>query len=323
MGRDIRLFRKGAVYHVTNYTYRGELRLTPNEFVRLFVEGSLAKAAEKYGVRIMLFSVMGNHFHLIVQVPFANLDDFMEYFQQELSTRLNRFRGVGGTNFPERYVPQEIASEADFCDLAAQILCNPVRARLVYEASDWPGVSSLEMHRAGKTSRTVRHASRRHAAKMRELGMTPALERSLGELELELSPPPFWRDLEPEEVQRRIAELANAEEARLQAEIDRGRERTRGRSRIRDEHHSDRPEEVHWKPRGRCVSRDPQFKAAYNAWFERATRKYKRAAAKWRLFGEWGDYPPGSFPPGWLWCLPPSAEVGPPLPWHRPRSAAA
>jgi REP element-mobilizing transposase RayT len=323
MGRDIRLFRKGALYHVTNYTYRGELRLTPDGFVRLFSEGSLAKAAERYGVRIIVFSVMGNHFHLIVQAPLANLDDFMEYFQKELSARLNRLRGVEGTNFPERYVPQEIASEEDFCRLAARILCNPVRARLVYAARDWPGISSLAMHRAGQTRRTVKHCSRRQAASMREHGLPPALARSLGELELVLSPPPFWADLEPEEVQQRIAALADAEEARLQAEIDRGRERTVGRSRILDEHHRDRPEHVHWRPRARCVSRDGEWAAAYDRWFEETTRVFKRAAARWRTFGKWGAYPPGSFPPGWLRCLPPSATAGPPLPWNRTRLVAA
>ncbi|MGM0557861.1 MAG: transposase [Myxococcota bacterium] len=323
MARDIRIFRKGAVYHVTNYTYRGELRLSPDKFVELFVEGCLAKAAQMYGVHIIVFKVMGNHFHLVVQAPRANLDDFMEYFQKELSARLNRLRGVDGTNFPRRYVPQEIATAEDFCDLVAQILCNPVRERLVYAAADWPGVSSLGMHRAGESSRTVRHASRAQAAKMREHGLTPALERSLERLELKLAPPPFWLELDQAEVHQRIAERVAEEEARLQAEIDRGNERTRGRSRILDEHHRDRPEEVHWRPRGRCVSRDAEFAAEYNAWFDETTRVYKRAAAKWRLFGEWGDYPPGTFPPGWLWCLPPSAEVGPRLPWQKRRRMAA
>jgi REP element-mobilizing transposase RayT len=163
MGRDIRVFRRGAVYHVTNKTYRGELRLSPDDVVKLFVEGCLAKAAHKHGVRIHFFIVMGNHFHLVVQVPLANLADFMKCFQMELSTRLNRYRGEEDSNFPRRYVPQEIASVDDYCRLLTRVLCNPVRARLVYEAADWPGVSSLAMHRAGQTRRTVRHANRAQA----------------------------------------------------------------------------------------------------------------------------------------------------------------
>ncbi|MGM0555665.1 MAG: transposase [Myxococcota bacterium] len=323
MARDIRIFRMGAVYHVTNKTYRGELRLSPDEFVELFVEGCLAKAAKKYGVRIITFSVMGNHFHLVVQVPFANLHKFMEYFQRELSTRLNRYRGVSQTNFPERYHAEEIASAEDFCELVAHILCNPVRARLVYEAADWPGVSSLSMHREGQTSRTVRHCTRAQAAAMGKDGLTGALERSLEELELVLSPPPFWAELDDDEIQQRIAELADAEEARLQAEIDRKRERTRGRNRILDERHRQRPDEVHWRARGRCISRNAEFLAAFNAWYDETTQVYKYAAMKWRMAGAWGEYPPGTFPPGWLRCLPPSDAVGPRLPWHEPRPMAA
>ncbi|MGM0557259.1 MAG: transposase [Myxococcota bacterium] len=323
MARDIRIFRMGAVYHVTNKTYRGELRLSPDEFIELFAAGCLAKAASMYGVRIMTFVVMGNHFHLVLQAPLANLDDFMEYFQRELSTRLNRYRGTSGTNFPERYDAEEIASAEDFCDLAAHILCNPVRARLVYEAAEWPGVSSLALHRAGETSRTVRHATRAQAAAMREHGLTPALERSLETLELELSPPPFWEGLDDDEIQRRIAEAVDAEEARLQDEIDRMNERTRGRNRILDESHCQRPKEVFWRARGRCISRDADWKAAYNVWFDETTQVYRRAATKWRMAGAWGEYPPGTFPPGWLRCLTPSDAVGPPLPWHEPRPMAA
>lgn len=323
MARDLRFFRNGAVYHVSNRTYRGELRLSPDEFVELFAEGCLAKAARRFGVHIIVFIVMGNHFHLIVQTPLANLHAFMRYFQRELSTRINRLRGVEHSNFPVRYTDEEIGSAEDFAALAAEILCNPVRARLVREAADWPGISSLEMHRDGQTDRTVRHATRSQAAAMREHGLTPELERSLEEIELKLSAPPFWADLDEEQVQQRIAELANVEETRLQDEIDRNNERTRGRHRILDETHRQRPEQVHWRVRGRCISRDAEFEAAFNTWYDDATKTYKRAARKWRMGGAWGDYPPGSFPPGWLRCLPPSSAVGPPLPWHEVRPIAA
>ncbi len=323
MSNQIRIFRSGAVYRVTNYTYRGELRLTPDEAVEVFVEGCLARAARRCGVRLIAFTVMGNHFHMLVEVPLANLHAFMLYFQRELSTRLNLYRGVSKTNFPERYDHQEILDVEAFESAVAEILCNPVRARLVYEVAEWPGVSSVEMHRSGTTRRTVRHATRTQASAMREDGLTPELLRSFEEVELALSPPTLWADLEPGEVQARIADLVDIEEARLQREIDEARERVRGPSRIRDETHRQRPETVRWRPLRLCVSSDDERAAEYERWYAFTTRVYRRAAKLWRREGKWGAYPPGTFPPGWLECLPPAAGMGPPLPWTQQLPAAA
>lgn len=323
MSKQIRIFRSGAIYRVTNYTYRGELRLTPDDVVQVFVEGCLARAARRCGVRLIVFNVMGNHFHMLVEVPLANLDAFMLYFQRELSTRLNLYRGVSKTNFPERYEHEEVLDVEAFESAVAGILCNPVRARLVYETADWPGVSSVLMHRTGTTRRVVRHTTRAQAAAIREDGLTPELLRSLEEVELALSSPVFWADLEPDEVQARIAELVAVEEARLQHQIDGGRERVRGPSRIRDETHRQRPETVRWRPLRLCVSSDAERAAEYERWYAFTTKVYRRAAKLWRSAGEWGAYPPGTFPPGWLKCLPPEAGAGPPLPWTQPLPTAA
>lgn len=323
MSHEIRTVRHGAVYHITNRAYRGELRLTPEDAVNRFAEGCLAKAARRYGVRIIAFIVMGNHFHLIVEVPFCNLHAFMCHFQRELSHRLNLYRGETGTNFPLRYRDEEIASVEDFEREIARMLCNPVRARLVAELSKWPGASSLEMHRAGQASRTVRHATRDQAEAMREKGLTPRLERSMEELELYLSRPPFWEEMEDGQVQARIAGLVDAQEARLQDEIEQRNERVVGPSRISREHHEQRPDDVYWRAYRRIISKDTSYEAKYHDWYRRHRRKYWRAARAWRHCGEWGEYPPGTFPPGWSRCLPPSGRAGPPLPWREPSLAAA
>ena len=323
MSWEIRAFRDEAVYHVTNRTIRGECRLTPDDMVNLFAEGSLAEAARRYGVRIIAFIVMGNHFHLIVQTPRANLDAFMGYFQRELSHRLNAYRGEQGSNFPKRYRCEEIASAADFEAEVARILCNPVRARLVAQAEQWPGASSLQMHSSGTTRRTVRHASRPHAEAVERAGLTPAIKRAMNPVELELSPPPFWPELDDAEVQARIAALVDAEETQLREEIERGNERVVGPSRIVTQPYDRAPDVVHWRAYRRVISKDPEYAADYHDWYRRNRRIYWKAARRWRERGLWGDYPPGTFPPGWLQCLPPSGHAGPPLPWRDVRLRAA
>lgn len=321
MARDLRIIRKDALYHVTNRCYRGELRLSPDEVVRIFVEGCLARATQRYDVRLIIFVFMGNHFHLLVQTPRANLHAFMLYFQRELSTRLNRFRGERQTNFPERYIHEEIATQEDFEREVARLLCNPVRARLVGSIDDWPGVTSAGMHQTGDTTRTVRHASRAQVSMMSQDGENPDLLRSLESIELRISPPPFWTDLDSAEVQQRIAKLVQAEETRLRNAIEKRGERVRGPSRIKDETHRDKSA-AYWRPRKRYICRDPEMISDYREWHDNTTSAYRRCARKWRNDGKFADYPPGTFPPGWTRCLPPTTGEGPPIPW-RPVPAAA
>jgi REP element-mobilizing transposase RayT len=323
MSWEIRMWRAGAVYHITNRTIRGELRLTPGPVINMLAEGCLARAARKYGVRIIVFIIMGNHFHLIVEPTRPNLDKFMGYFQRELSHRLNKSRGEEGKNFEYRYRCEEIGSAEDFEEEVARILCNPVRARLVGEADQWPGASSLQMHRDGDTRRTVPHASRKHAEAMEEAGLTPAIERSLEPLVLELSPPPFWPELDADQAQARIVELVDAEQARLRDEIKANNERVVGPSRIKQEQYDKKPGTVHWRAYRRIISKDPEYAAAYNNWYRKSRRIYWKAARRWREKGEWGHYPPGTFPPGWLRCLPLSDHAGPPMPWRPTRLRAA
>lgn len=72
MARRPRLKFTGAIYHVT---FRGNAR------ARVFLDGKdrvgflnrLADRVAQYEVRLYLYCLMGNHAHLLVETPRANL----------------------------------------------------------------------------------------------------------------------------------------------------------------------------------------------------------------------------------------------------------
>lgn len=320
MARDLRIIRLGAIYHVTNRCYNDEFRLLPGPIVNMFVASCLAMAARRYGVQVVNFMVMGNHFHLLLQVPFANLNRFMEYFQKELSHRLNRLRGRRHSNFPERYTNEEVGSARDFLRVFARIMTNPQRAGLVYSLENWRGASSLGAHRAGDGVVSTVVTRRTDATLIRERGLAAwkAREGARAEpIELQLSAPHFWRDEDPVEVQRRLSSIVDLAEAQLQTEMDNGELELCDTT--DDECYHGRPENVQWRQYRRFISSDPERCKAFDRYHRRATVRHRRAARRWRRFGQWGDYPPGSFPPGWLRCLPPTDADGPALAWNPPR----
>jgi hypothetical protein len=302
---------------VTTRCYHDELRLTPGPAVNLFVESTLIRAARRTGTPIYVGAAMGNHLELLVGESRVGIDKFGEEFIKELSHRLNRMRGLEHSNFPVRYHSTEIGDPEAAERLMARILCNPVRARLVYNVDDWPGFSTLAAHRAADPVLSSPLPSRADAAAFDERHGADTLIEQLDAIETVLAKPPFWAHLSDEEAHARICELVDAEEAELKAEIDRTHDRVVGPNRILKERWHTRPDDVQWRPDRLCISSDPEWEQAYEEYYTRETKRYKKAAHLWRTFGTWGDYPPGCFPPGWLRCLPKSDSIGPPLPWVR------
>ncbi len=319
MPHEIRVFRTGAVHHVSTRCYRHELRLTPGPLVNLMVESTLIRAAARCGVQIIVATVMGNHVELVVMTPSDNLDDFMEEFLKELSHRLNRMRGTRHTNFPRRYKSTELGDEETLITRIVHILCNPVRARLVSSVDAWPGFSTIAAHRTGEVTLRSRLPSRREAGELAQREWSPELTAEMDQVETTLARPPIWPELDDAAVHARICARVDAEQARLCEEIKKQNGRVMGRRRIEKEQWDMRPDDVRWRPRRRYAAADPESEDAYDAFYEATRRQYRHAAKRWRRLGTWGEYPPGTFPPGWLRCLPSSSAVGPPLPWVRRR----
>jgi len=79
MARPLRIQYRDAYYHVT---CRGNDRRSiyrEDSDRELFLE-KLKASLEIYGVALHAYVLMGNHFHLLVQTPKANLSEFMRHF---------------------------------------------------------------------------------------------------------------------------------------------------------------------------------------------------------------------------------------------------
>jgi REP-associated tyrosine transposase len=91
MARPLRIQYRNAYYHVTcrgndrRSTYRDD---SDRE---LFLE-KLKASIEIYGVALDAYVLMGNHFHLLVQTPKANLSEFIRHFNIAYTGAYNRIR---------------------------------------------------------------------------------------------------------------------------------------------------------------------------------------------------------------------------------------
>jgi len=81
---------------------------------------------------------MTNHYHLLVETPDANLSLGMRQLNGVYTQRFNRIHKRTGHVFQGRYKAILVEKEPYLLELARYIVLNPVRARMVRSAKDWP-----------------------------------------------------------------------------------------------------------------------------------------------------------------------------------------
>ncbi|MBI4557404.1 MAG: transposase [Candidatus Hydrogenedentes bacterium] len=147
MARKLRVQYPGAIYHVMN---RGDRRepIFQDDTDRERFLATLGEACVKTGWQVQAYCLMGNHFHLVVETPQANLVAGMKWFLGTYTSRFNRRHKLFGHLFSGRYKSLIVDGSGNgyvrtVCDY---VHLNPARAKLVapehplreYRWSSWP-----------------------------------------------------------------------------------------------------------------------------------------------------------------------------------------
>jgi REP element-mobilizing transposase RayT len=132
MPRPLRIEYPGAAYHVMARGNQGRAIFEDDKDRQRFLE-TLGEACEKTGWRVHAYVLMGNHYHLLVETPEANLVAGMKWLQGTYTQRYNRRHEVFGHLFQGRYkaVPVEAARAGCWEVVSTYIHLNPARAGLI------------------------------------------------------------------------------------------------------------------------------------------------------------------------------------------------
>ena len=151
MPRRPRGSRGGEVFHAIN---RGNCRMPIFEkdldylaFLKLLEEGR-----QRVGMRVLAYCLMPNHWHLVLGPQ--NAADLSNFFRWVCTTHVRRWRmhrhnSGEGHLYQGRFKSFPIQQDEHLLQVLAYVEANPLRAKLVERAQDWP-YSSL-----GQGSRPV------------------------------------------------------------------------------------------------------------------------------------------------------------------------
>ena len=136
MPRPLRIFDPGSLVHVISRASQGEAIFSEAEERGLFVK-RLAQQAHAWDGRIYAYVVMGNHFHLLLEVGKQPLQTLMHPLLTWYSGRYNWQHDRRGHVFQGRYQTVLLQREAHLLELVRYLHLNPVRAGLVRSPEEY------------------------------------------------------------------------------------------------------------------------------------------------------------------------------------------
>lgn len=89
----------------------------------------LIQSKRIYGIQILAYVLMNNHFHFLLETPLANLSQFMRRFNITYASYFNRIHKRVGHLFQGRYKSILVDKESYLSELSRYIHLNPVRIK--------------------------------------------------------------------------------------------------------------------------------------------------------------------------------------------------
>ena len=136
MPRRTRLQLPDVAYHVMARGNRKQPIFHDNldrlRFLRI-----VERAVDFYTLRVLAYCLMGNHYHLILETPRANVSAAMQYINGRFAQASNRRYAQSGHLFGERFRALIIQREMYLKRAVRYVVRNPVRAGLVTTVEEW------------------------------------------------------------------------------------------------------------------------------------------------------------------------------------------
>jgi REP element-mobilizing transposase RayT len=134
--RSPRVEIPGGVFHVYARGSRQQA-IYRTRSDRLTYLGFLSRTIDRYRWDCLAYCLMGNHVHLLVETPEANLGKGMQSLHGRYAQRINQRYGTKGALFESRYGCVVVENDVQLWMVIRYIALNPVEAGLCVRAEDY------------------------------------------------------------------------------------------------------------------------------------------------------------------------------------------
>lgn len=303
MGRAPRHWDSNHYYFVTNRVHNGRFLFRPDTKFNRLALGCLAYYAKRYGIKIICFVFMSNHFHLVLQDPRCQMSNFMRDFQRTLSHRVKELRQCTEVVFSRRFRASPLLDEAALREKIAYTLTNPIKDRLVTHLEDWPGINSWLHHTSGKpmVGKFYKKSNLRQIKRQNpDISDEKACQKATDSHPITFEVPSCFSGDTSEE--RRESLVQFVEEYRSSLRKSFSSKTVIGRKKILRRSWNHVPKTLESTSCPPCHCSCPKLRLQYLNRRRSITDQYRKSISKLRD-GQCGvEFPVGTIPPGWNRC---------------------
>jgi putative transposase len=102
-----------------------------NDYLKSLFINFLIETIQYYKFQIHCFCIMGNHYHLLINTPEANLSEGMCFLNSKYARAFNKHRRKDGPIFKSRFKSIYVLNERYLLNLTRYIHLNPVTSGIV------------------------------------------------------------------------------------------------------------------------------------------------------------------------------------------------
>ena len=130
MARPYRLQAENCLYHITSRGNDRKKIFSSEQDYQKFLD-YLKAAKDKFKFYLYAYCLMGNHYHLFLEITQPNLSRIMQYINTAYTIYYNVKRKHFGHLFQGRFKSILVEADSYFVELTRYIHLNPVRAKIV------------------------------------------------------------------------------------------------------------------------------------------------------------------------------------------------
>lgn len=136
MSRPVRIEFPGAHYHVTSKGINKRAVFLDDEDRAVFLN-VVESVVARFGWRLHAYVMMDNHYHLVLEVPEANLSKGMRQLNGVYTQHFNRRHETDGSLFQGRFRSILFEPESYLLPLCRHVVLNPVRVNKTRTPHTW------------------------------------------------------------------------------------------------------------------------------------------------------------------------------------------